>query len=65
MGVGIFDVGLVVRVGGKGVTEGKGVNVRVAGRMGVSDGCTEAVNVQVGGSLKGVRSTVGGCVVGC
>jgi hypothetical protein len=49
-------VALGVRVDGSGVTDGSGVKVSVAVRKGVSDGGTEAVKVQVGGSLKGVRS---------
>jgi hypothetical protein len=65
VGVGLSEVALGVRVEGKGVTEGRGVKVCVAVRTGVSEGGTEAVNVQVGGSLKGVRSVGEVTVVGC
>lgn len=44
----------MVRVGGNGVTLGKGVNVRVADRVEVSDGCKNTVGVQVGGSFIGL-----------
>jgi hypothetical protein len=56
VGVGLSEVALGVRVEGSSVAEGSGVKVNVAVRMGVSEGCMEGVNVQVGGSLKGVRA---------
>ena len=53
-GVGILEVGLLVRVAGSCVAEGRGVKVRVAVRKGVFEGDKEGVRVQVGGR-PGVR----------
>ena len=52
--VGASDVGLLVSVEGKGVTDGNGVNVCVGVRCDVFDGIKLAVGVQVGGSATGL-----------
>ncbi len=55
VGVGILEVGLLVKVGGNDVADGSGVNVWVGARNGVWDATMEAVGVQVGGSPAGLR----------
>ena len=45
----------MVRVGGKGVTLGNGVNVNFTGCVEVLDGCKNPVGVHVGGSLYALR----------